>query len=102
MAQEWRSRCGETCFPIREGQVLMAVLTCLRSKYVKPTRVIGLPLALRNSSGAGASHCKPSANIGSGLLPERQGSLLSPFTKDTECRCWLQGYCGQQKTGQFR
>src|ERR1700730_17861939 len=55
MAQECRSRCGETCFPIREGQVLMAVLTCLRSKYVKPTRVIGLPLALRNSSGAGAS-----------------------------------------------
>ena len=41
-----------------------------------------------------ALYCKPSANIGSGLLPERQGSLFSPFTNDTESRCWLQGYCG--------
>jgi hypothetical protein len=27
-------------------------------------------------------HCKPSTNVGSGLLPERQRSLLSPFAHD--------------------
>jgi hypothetical protein len=97
IAQLCRSRCGETCFSKSEGQDLAAVLTCLRSRYVKPTRVIGLPPALRNSSDAELWSRTASTNVGSGLLPKRQRSLLSPFAHHADRRCRLQAHSSKQR-----
>src|SRR5680860_158928 len=98
MAVEWRSVCGDTCWPCRDGQCWAATATARSSRSRTPDRVRGAPARLGNTGASGTGVSLRSQPRRSVAVDFHSGITRS--LRPLPCRCTA--FCRSRSTSRTR